>query len=464
MLLKNKRKRKIRKQRKYTFSISMRITAAFTILIVLLLIFIRLVFNMTVEALVYNNEYKTVETNYKLIKDFLTGDSIEGIEESHIKSNIVNEDIYVAIFHNGTPIFLSNKLFFTYYYEVKDYEDYISMSGKVNSERFGDIDLLVVSSFETEKMIIEFMENVLNVVDVIGILLAIIVGFYISRKMLSPIKEITSMTRDINIHQLNMRLAVDGPDDELRRLSITINEMLDRLEQSFEQQKRFVSDSSHELRTPITVIQGYIDLLARWGKKDEAVLDESIEAIRNETEGMKELIEKLLLLARYDNDTYQMEFGDVDMSQLLNAIVHETRLVDEEHPIIENIQAGHTILGDIKLLKQLLRIIMDNALKYTEDRNNIYVTLTGSEEFVNITIQDKGIGICEEDIPYIFDRFYRAESSRNKEKGGNGLGLSIAKSIVDRHSGEIKVNSIIGSGTEVIIQFKKQLDLIEARD
>lgn len=291
-------------------------------------------------------------------------------------------------------------------------------------------------------------------VHVLVILIAVIFGARANQKVLKPVKDIAETTRKISGHNLSLRINVEGVQDELKELAETINEMMDRIENSYNQQQQFVSDASHELRTPIAVLQGYANLLDRWGKDDPQVLQESITAIKSETENMKELVEKLLFLARNDRNTLILQKEKFDLSALLAEAVRETEMIDSRHKIICSIKAGIYMDGDKSRIKQAIRIFMDNAVKYTPDGGEIEVKALRDGSNAVISIRDTGIGIPKEDLRHIFDRFYRSDKSRTKEKGGYGLGLAIAKIIILGHGGEIRVRSKIGEGTEFQIFFR----------
>jgi signal transduction histidine kinase len=272
-----------------------------------------------------------------------------------------------------------------------------------------------------------------------------------SRMAGKHLRPITVMTEQIKDMSLSNRLNVSGTKDELKDLALTFNTMLDDIEQSYDREKQFVSDASHELRTPIAVIKGYAGMLNRWGKDDPSVLEESIQAILSETENMHSLVESLLFIARNDKGTLQMEKSAFNFSELLCEVVKETHLIDTKHNITDHIQPDLWVFGAPDKLKQALRVFIDNSIKYTPDGGDIEIDLVGSTSDLVIKIADNGIGISEEDLPHIFDRFYRADKSRSKMKetpaGGTGLGLSIAKIILDQHDGGVRVESDLNLGT-----------------
>jgi signal transduction histidine kinase len=276
-----------------------------------------------------------------------------------------------------------------------------------------------------------------------------------SKDEMKRLRELAGTISNIDATKLDKRLAVDGTQSELVDLANAINSMLNRIDEAYRSQVRFVSDASHELRTPISVIQGYVNLLDRWGKNDEATLQEAIDAIKSEAESMKELIEQLLFLARGDNETLHLDLETFDCSEMIDEIFKETQMIDSRHTfrIKENTKAY--VEADRQLMKQALRILIDNSIKYTPDNGEILVSVTESDGMVRISVQDDGIGIDPQNLPYIFERFYRSDESRARETGGSGLGLAIMKWIVDRHGGTIEVISRKDIGTRTTILLPK---------
>jgi signal transduction histidine kinase len=256
----------------------------------------------------------------------------------------------------------------------------------------------------------------------------------------------------INAKHLDTRIPIDEERAELRGLAIAINGMLDRLDAAYSSQVRFVSDASHELRTPIAVIQGYANLLDRWGKEDPEALEESIAAIKAEAEGMKELVEQLLFLARSDNDTIAMEVESIDASALTKEVLRNTQVIDKEHVFTADIEPGCFIEGDDVLIKQALRILTDNAVKYTPSGESIRLAVKREGDWVKLSVTDNGIGIPEEDLPHVVERFFRSDESRARATGGTGLGLSIASWIIRRHDGHLEILSRRDIGTRMTIK------------
>jgi signal transduction histidine kinase len=264
------------------------------------------------------------------------------------------------------------------------------------------------------------------------------------------LKDLAGKLDNINATKLDTRISVGETQSELKSLAAAINSMLDRINESYRSQVRFVSDASHELRTPISVLQGYANLLDRWGKNDEKTLQECIDAIKEETANMKDLVEQLLFLARGDNNTMALQMEHFELSELANEVLRETQMIDSGH---EYSSSGTPVYinADKSLIKQASRILVDNAMKYTPAGKKITISVSQTNGKARMSVQDEGIGIAPEAVSKIFDRFYRADESRARATGGAGLGLSIAKWITERHGGYLEVLSRVDIGTRISI-------------
>lgn len=276
-----------------------------------------------------------------------------------------------------------------------------------------------------------------------------------------------------HIDDLREDARITVKERELEGLEAAVNNMLKRLSESQKRQIRFVDDASHELRTPIAVIQGYVGMLDRWGKDDPEVREEAIGAIKAETEHMKTLVEQLLFLARGESDRLEFTMAPVDGCAMMRELWEEYRMIDPDHqydlrlPRRDGLPAGDsvpaeeetlplTVTADEAMLKQSLRTMLDNAKKFTPKNGTITLTARsekasdgaeGREEVI-LEIADSGIGIPPEELPRIFDRFWRGAAARS-DISGSGLGLSIAKWIVERHGGRIDAASAPGLGTRI---------------
>jgi signal transduction histidine kinase len=312
----------------------------------------------------------------------------------------------------------------------------------------------------------------LGIIELLNIVTLLFKGTKRVRKQLKPLNEIakkaaqlSNMTLDeTKYHNLEneiSKLEVDAMekgihmnDKDLQGIETALNGLLDRIRASYKQQSQFVSDASHELRTPIAVIQGYVNMLDRWGKDDPKILDESITAIKNEATHMQKLVEQLLFLARGDSNRQTLDMKEHNLNGIIREVYEESVMIDEKHVYRYEEDGQANLICDIDMLKQSARILIDNAAKYTVEGEEIIIKVgiwkDGSPYY---QIQDNGIGMAGDDVAHVFDRFYRADSVRNSNTGGTGLGLSIAKWIVDKHSGYYDIVSREGLGTRFSVIF-----------
>ena len=299
-----------------------------------------------------------------------------------------------------------------------------------------------------------FLETLLKwmaISDAVGIAISFLAGWLVSKNMLKPINKIMRLANEIGSSDLSNRIEVPPSDDELSQLSTTFNEMLDRIEKSFVKQGRFTADASHELRTPLTVIQGYIGMLDRWGKNDKKILQESIDAIKSETDSMTYIMERLLFLARGDSGAQIVQKEEFDVGEMLGELEKETRILAPENDISFQYTEPLFLNADRNLIKQCLRAVLDNSIKYTPKDGLIELTCSTESDNLIFKLKDTGIGIPEEDQKRIFERFYRVDMARDRKTGGSGLGLSIVEWIVKAHAGHIDIESNDGAGTVVTL-------------
>lgn len=289
---------------------------------------------------------------------------------------------------------------------------------------------------------------------IVGIALVIAMVYLGIKRAFQPVRSFISIAKSIEVSDLSARMEVPPSHDEMTELATTFNRMLDRLEEGFRQQCRFVSDASHELRTPVTVIKGYADMLDRWGQSDAAILAEGIEAIKSESEDMQELIEKLLFLARADQNRQIVNKVSLQLNELVDDVYRKTKVTADKHTIKLLRNDEGTIWADKVIMKQMLRIFLENGMKYTPAGGTITIDSHRMPGYMCLEIADNGIGIAKEDQEKVFQRFYRVDSSRTKEAGqpgGTGLGLSIAQWIADNHDIGISLESELGQGTKFIL-------------
>lgn len=289
------------------------------------------------------------------------------------------------------------------------------------------------------------------IASLLGMLLSLAVGSYMSHESFKPINNMRRSVESIGASNMHDRIRVPDTGDELTELGNTFNSLLDRLDTAYTRQSKFVSDASHELRTPLTVIKGYVELLDRWGKDDPEILDEAISAIKEETANMNSLVENLLFIAKGENRKLNVVPEHFDLLEVIEEVSQETRM---NHPgkRIEAEGSPVEIEADRKMLKQLIRVFIENSVKFTPPDGTIRITLARTSRQAILKVWDNGDGIAPRDLDRVFERFYVADKARAKDKSGSGLGLSIAKWIVDVHRGRIKLDSKLGEFTEFTVQ------------
>lgn len=306
---------------------------------------------------------------------------------------------------------------------------------------------------------IGMLVSVLIFTSIGAIIASLLGGYFYARVIFEPISRLAHTMEAIYKSGTFKRLEIAPSDknNEISQLGHTFNEMIAKLELTFERQRQFIGDASHELRTPLTIIESYASLLRRWASNDPALREEALDAILSESIRMKELINNLLLLIDTDEEE-RVKWVTFDLRALIESTASSIQLTfkreitahypsTDDEPIL--------MKGDPEKIKQLVIIMLDNAIKYSKKPIEIHV----AKEFRHIKIQvvDQGIGIAKEDIPHLFDRFYRTDKARNRKHGGVGLGLSIAENIVNLHQGTIAVDSTPGEGTTITIRFPRKV-------
>ena len=286
------------------------------------------------------------------------------------------------------------------------------------------------------------------------LILAALFARFMARRALKPISRIIDTAREIGQGQeLSKRIPVLKIKDELGQLALTFNEMMNRLENSFAQMRQFSSDASHELRTPLTVLKGQNELILNKQRKPEEY-QEVISSNLEEINYMSKVLEDLFVLSKSDENQVNIDYKPVDLRALVEEVFKHAEILAEEKNIkiiiafLEPIE----IKGDEVRLRQMVWNVLQNGIKYTQQGGELKISLQNEGDFALLTIQDTGIGIPEEDLPLIFNRFYRVDKARTRDEGGSGLGLSICRQIAEAHKGKIEVESKLGVGTRFKIR------------
>ena len=279
------------------------------------------------------------------------------------------------------------------------------------------------------------------------VLLAGVGGMFLANRTLKPFDHITDIAREIGEGDLSRRIDIQS-EDEMGRLATTLNGMIARLEEAFQKQRQFAADASHELRTPLAIIQAESSL-ALDKKRTQAEYRRSLDLVSQEVTYMSEIIGKLLLLARHDAGSEPLNFQEVNVRDLFTELSSDVEALAQEKGVAFNLgpMDNLTVKGDRFRLRQLFLNILDNAIRYTPSGGTVSSSLVRKNGSAFVSISDTGIGIPTEDLPFIFDRFYRVDKARSRTDGGMGLGLAIAGSIAKLHGGNIEVESQVGKGS-----------------
>ena len=310
--------------------------------------------------------------------------------------------------------------------------------------------LAITNRLDNLKQLKEELNQLALSILFVSAIIAIVLGYLLSNQMTKPIKKIQEIISSISEENISTkRIKVSEKNDEFAIVSEHFNELLDKISFYIEQQKHFVEDVSHELRTPVAIVEGHLKLLNRWGKDDPEVLEESLQASLVELQRMKTLVQEMLDLSRAPQVKEQYKDATTNVTEVAKQVVHNFRVLYPEFTFTFDDDLKHDLWIPIYLnhLEQVVIILMDNAVKYSLDRKEIILSLSKGEEHVEIAVQDFGMGMTEEDRRKVFSRFYRVDKARSRERGGNGLGLSIAKELIESYDGEISVTTLLNHGS-----------------
>lgn len=278
-----------------------------------------------------------------------------------------------------------------------------------------------------------------------------VLGRLVIRPIAGLTETMTQIQKSGQFEKLSLR---EGTNDEIGQMGSTFNDMMALLEENYRKQEEFVSNASHELKTPLTVIGSYAKLLERQGMHDEKIAKEGLAAIRTETDRMNKLIDQLLHIARRSET--QLELSEVNLEEVLEQTVKVMKTSFNREFLLISEAPGVGVTTDAEKLKQLLYILLDNARKYSSDRIEVILKMEGAP---SIQIRDYGIGIPQKSLPFVFDRFYRVDKARSRDSGGSGLGLSLAKQLADSIGAGLAIESVEQLGTTVSINFSSDFNV-----
>jgi two-component system sensor histidine kinase ArlS len=313
----------------------------------------------------------------------------------------------------------------------------------------------IVNNLENSDKISDLLLVVMAVGGLGALILSALGGIFLTRQLLKPIQSITDTMRKIKHKGLHERVVIYDNQDEISKLANMFNGMMDQLQKSFQQQQQFVEDASHELRTPIAIMEGHLSLLNRWGKDDPVLLNESLLASLQELTRLKGLVQELLELSRAEAVTNDSKSELVDPSQIIASSVKNMAMLHPKFVFDLNLAGltGMNIHITPHHLEQILLILLDNAVKYSKEDKTVQIFGTRNNGAIQIQVIDFGVGIPPVDLPLVFDRLYRVNKARGGEQPGYGLGLAIAQRLMERYDGNIEVTSTENKGTCVTISF-----------
>ncbi len=348
-------------------------------------------------------------------------------------SDFSRDEVYVQRFtHNGIP--------------------YIMINSKLDISGYRAIIVTYQNTSDTNTYTL-FLSIIVIVMMLVSIIATFLLGIWVSRKALAPLEGIADSVKSITEENLSLRIAPNHDNLEVDSLIFALNNMLQRLSVSFDMQKMFVNDVSHEMRIPLTIIQGNLDIITSWGMDDEKILRECIDAIQEEVRNIKNMTERLLYLHNVTSGNYKFNPESLRAARIMDKIFQDTELLTQEHVIVKDYKVPEEtrVYVDRLAFEASLRALIDNSIKYTPDGGMIKLSIVHEKNKVKFIISDTGCGIEKEYVDKIFTRFYRTDSARRKTTGGSGLGLAIVKANVEAMGGEIEIVSEVGKGTDAII-------------
>ena len=336
-------------------------------------------------------------------------------------------------------------------FKLIDFDIYKLLSGPttINGNQYTIQMIKEVDIFE------EFMESyfpTLIFILILGIILSIIGAMYVSKNFIKRLKSLTATMNEIKEKGITKRAEISELNDEIDKVNIIFNSMMDEVQEAFDEQGRFVSDASHELKTPLTALQGHLKMLKRWGKNDKERLDKSLDICLNEVERLKKIVNDMLVLSNVEKSSIDLEkIEEINPNTIVESVIEEYKILNQNVRYIVNFEDNIKMKIDPHDLKQLLIIFIDNSIKYNDKEIiEIEITLKRINEKVHLSIKDNGIGIPQDEINNVIKRFYKVDKSR-VNNNSFGIGLSIANRIINNYQGEFEIRSKLNEYTQIII-------------
>ena len=351
-----------------------------------------------------------------------------------------------------------NNINFNYEYNSVDvdfkligFDIYTLLSGPITIDE-DQYTIQIIKEVDTFE---EFMESyfpTLIFILILGIILSIIGAMYVSKNFIKRLKSLTATMNEIKEKGITKRAEISELNDEIDKVNIIFNSMMDEVQEAFDEQGRFVSDASHELKTPLTALQGHLKMLKRWGKNDKERLDKSLDICLNEVERLKKIVNDMLVLSNVEKSSIDLEkIEEINPNTIVESVIEEYKILNQNVRYIVNFEDNIKMKIDPHDLKQLLIIFIDNSIKYNDKEIiEIEITLKRINEKVHLSIKDNGIGIPQDEINNVIKRFYKVDKSR-VNNNSFGIGLSIANRIINNYQGEFEIRSELNEYTQIII-------------
>lgn len=413
-----------------------------------------------------HNEFTEAERSSSDIVNLFETKQIEDITPLDLNASLGNFQKVILYNDDGNKLMETsndNTIGYTPNFATKDANqasiknhhntEYLTITQRIDSQSFQGYSV-IVHSLEDYNTLVNSLYFIALIFGIIATFITAIVSYFFSSQITKPLILMSNKMQQIRRDGFQEKVELNTNYEETDNLIVTFNEMMFQLEESFNQQRQFVEDASHELRTPLQIIQGHLNLIQRWGKKDAAILEESLDISLEEMMRITKLVEELLLLTKDNNNSRDGEIENVDINQEITSRIKSLKQLHQDYKFeFEAFPKPLNIKINRYQLEQILIIFIDNAMKYDQHNKHIHIQTNLRNKQISIEITDHGVGIPKEDIEFIFDRFYRVDKSRSRKLGGNGLGLSIAKKIIELNHGTIQVESEIGKYTTFKITF-----------
>ncbi len=379
---------------------------------------------------------------------------IEGENDEHIRIYSVDKLYY----EDKSEVW--NKMDYNYDtndLEIKvkliDFDTYRILSGPLNING-NQYNLQIIQESDIFGEFIESYFPTLVFILILGIILSVIGAMYVSRNFIKRLTGLTETMNEIKEKGINKRAEISELNDEVDKVKVVFNSMMDELEEAFDEQSRFVSDASHELKTPLTALHGHLSMLKRWGKNDKERLEKSLDICLNEVERLKKIVNDMLLLSKAEKIEVSLsELIEINPQIIITDLIEQYKILNPKVKYIIDIEKNLKVKIDSNDLKQLLIIFIDNSIKYNNKENiQIEIKLRKEDEKLKLQVKDNGIGIPNDEIKNVMKRFYKVDKSR-VNNNSFGIGLSIANRIINNYNGKIDIKSELDQYTIITVYF-----------